>query len=279
MRQLIYAFGLLFVFAAPSEAQSPEDMIRWVYTSLTSNAPASQTGLEYMSSPAQRSNYFTRRMVAFYEANDSYGDDLAQACVDFGFSIPGQDYDATEIVRTLRVSSQPRSASNTVTADFTTFGQPARVVYELVPEDGYWKIDDIAGQGFRVSQIPCSAKPAASQAQPKQANAYCFQRGDDVLRLDASDDGSARLEFLSWQANGHTCSGRLAGQRDAEGWRFPDAQGCLLQLRIAADGGVELKDVDWACKPFMCGQRAVVDGVSFPHSSRVDCAEWRGLGN
>ena len=130
-----------------------------------------------MSSPAQRKNYFTDRMVSFYDANDSYGDDLAQACVDFGFAIPGQDYDAAEIMRSLRLSSQRGNDSTRVTAEFTNFGVPARVVYDFVPEAGYWKIDDITGQGFRVSQIPCTPKAASVQSPATPENAYCFQKG------------------------------------------------------------------------------------------------------
>ncbi|MEM9577951.1 MAG: hypothetical protein AAF999_13170 [Pseudomonadota bacterium] len=260
-------------------AQTPEDMVRWIYTSLASDGHVSQQGLDFMSSPDQRKNYFTERMVAFYVANDSYGGDLARACVDFGFAVPGQDYDATEIARSLRLTSQRGNDRITVTAEFTNFGAPARVIYDFVPEAGYWKIDDIAGQGFRVSQINCSPKASATQPATVSQTAYCFQKGDDVLRLDLARDGSARLEFLSWQANGHTCSGQQSGTQVADGWRFPGDLGCQLQVVVTADGGVELKDPEWVCKTTMCGQRAVVDGLTFPHSSRVDCANWRGMGN
>ncbi|WP_195820208.1 hypothetical protein [Roseobacter sp. MH60115] len=36
-------------------------------------------------------------MVAFNELNDSYGDDLGQGCVGFGFAIPGNDHDALRL--------------------------------------------------------------------------------------------------------------------------------------------------------------------------------------
>ncbi len=279
MRCYLAVIALIACSAWPAAAQSPEDMIRWVYTSLAGPGALSQQGLPYMLSPAQRRNYFTRRMLAFFDANDSYGGGLAQACVDFSFAVPGNDYNANEIVQSLRISSQQDATRKSVVADFVTFGQPARVVYDFVPEDGYWKIDDIAGEGFRVSQIPCAPKTAAATPDAAQAKAYCFKNGNDDLRLDLGQNGTAQLEFSSWQSNGHSCSGRMPGQQVSGGWNFPAEQGCILQLRITADGGVRMADTDHACKFMMCGQRAVIDGLSFPHSTRVDCAKWQGIGN
>ncbi|MGZ2256922.1 hypothetical protein [Roseobacter sp. A03A-229] len=273
MTRILAAITLVWASALAAAAQGPEDIVRWVYTSLTSTAPASQQGLEYLSAPAQRGGFFSRRMVAFYDANDTYGDDLAQACVDFGFAIPGNDYDATEIANSLRLSTQTAPAQITIVATFSNFGTPAQVAYDFIQEDGFWKIDDIAGEGFRVSQIPCTPKAASTAAV--QATAFCYAQGDDTLRLDLAGGGAAQLEISSWQANGHSCSGQMAGQEVAGGWDFPGTGGCRLQLRVTAGGDVQLSDPDWVCKASMCGQRAVLDGLSFPRTSQIDCAAWQ----
>jgi hypothetical protein len=267
---------LALICVAPAAAQSPDETVRWIYSSLSDGAPVSQQGLWFLASPAQRSSYFTRRMVAFYEANESYGDNLAEACVDFGFAIPGQDYDAAEIQRSLRIVALDYGAYRRVVADFSTFGQPARVIYDFALEDGAWKIDDIAGQGFRVSHIPCTPNAAVS-APTASADAYCFRTAYDELRLDVAADGGARLEFLSVQANGHSCYAQLDGQPADSGWLFHAEQGCRIGLTVSASGDATLSDSDWVCKPMFCGQRAVIDGLQFPANGRFDCAEWPSM--
>ncbi len=276
MKRVLAAFSLLLASVGSAAAQGPEDIIRWVYTSLSGAGPASQQGLDYLSAPAQRGSFFTRRMVAFYDANDSFGDDLARACIDFGFAIPGQDYDAAEIVQTLQLSLQPAPGRINVVARFSNFGAPAQVIYEFAQEEGYWKIDDIVGQGFRVSQIPCA--PKAASAAPAQVTAFCYKTGNDTLRLDTAPGAPVQVQISSWQANGHSCSARMAGQQVAGGWDFPGANGCRLQIRLTQDRGLRLADPDWLCKARMCGQRAVLDGLSFPRSSQFDCAAWVSAG-
>ncbi len=277
MSRVVLIFALVLAWAPALTAQTPEEMVRWVYMSEAAPGPAEQRGIWFLASPEQRGNYFTRRMVYFFDANDSYGDNLAEACIDFSPSIPGNDYDEAELVRTLTLTSQNRAEGVTVTASFTTFGYPASVSYDFLPEDGFWKIDDIVLNGHRMSDIPCEPKAAAA---PTPVHAYCFRTGNEqALRLDLDGAGGARLEFWSWQSNGHACSGQPVGNEVSGGWRFPGNGACELQLQIASDGGVELRDPEWACKEYMCGQRAVIDQMRFPHSSRIDCGAWQSFGN
>jgi len=266
------SFVLLLLTAAPVRAEGPEDTVRWIYASLIQRV-GGPGGLAYLSAPERRGQFMTRRMVAFYDANDSYGDDMMAACVDFAFEIPGQDFDEAEIARTLSITSSGDDTQKVVTARFSNFGQPAEVAYSFVPEDGVWKIDDIAGPGWRVSEIPCSPKGAA----PAQGGitSYCFLNGDDTMRLDLHQDGRASFDFLSWQANGHTCGGQGVAGPIAGGWAYEEAiEGaiCRIEIMVTEDGGLRLTDRDWACKPRLCGQRAVLDGLSFPLASQVDCA-------
>lgn len=279
MSRIVFSLYILVVSTTFAAAQTPEETIRWIYSSLASGAPAAQTGLDFLSAPAQRDAYFSDRMVTFYRANESYGAAFPDACIDFGFAIPGQDYNGAEILRSLQVSRQETARGLTVFADFVTFGQPARISYDFIAEDGFWKIDDISGANFRVSQIPCTPKadpPAPSAQSP--AGAFCYQNGADSLRLGLNGT-TATLEFISWQANGHSCSGDMTGFAVEGGWMFQGFGACFLHLRRDANGGLDLIDRDWACKQTMCGQRAVIDGMHFPRASQVDCAALPSTGH
>ncbi|MEM8956735.1 MAG: hypothetical protein AAGC86_02865 [Pseudomonadota bacterium] len=271
MRRVLKTMAALWclaaVLAAPAAAQTPEEIVRWMYSSLSQPGPAEVKGLAYLSAPAQRDQYFTRRMRDFYGSNESYGDDLALSCVDFAFDIPGQDFDAAEISRTIAVTGESSGDRMTVTARFTSFGQPAAIAYDFAIEDGFWRIDDIAGPGWRVSQIPCTPRSTATD--------LCFKTESDAFKLQPGASGVARFGLTSWQANGHSCGVSGTATPIEGGWMFErenDGQLCRLQLLRTAEGGVQLSDPEWACKTHYCGARAVLDGMRFEPASRADCA-------
>lgn len=270
MVRLILAFALWAGAALPVTAQAPEDTVSWVYTSMTQTNVSQESGLWHLSRPARRDQFFSRRMVEFIASNDSHGDNLATACIDFDPAVPGNDFDNAELRRTLRLTSSGDATRKTVVASFATFGHAARVEYDFIVEDGFWKIDDIAGPGWRISLIPCAAKPASN---PATTGAFCYLNGSDTLRLDLASDGSAIVDMLSWQGNAHTCSARgRAGPIDG-GWLLHAEEGCRLQILVTGDQGIRFSDPEWHCKRWMCGQRAVIDGLTFPRSSQIDCAQ------
>ncbi len=193
-----------------------------------------------------------------------HGGDPVTACIDFGLDIPGNDYDEAEILRTLSLSSRGTQMRTTVEATFSTFGSPARIAYDFIVEDGFWKIDDIAGPGYRVSQIHCTVRTLAA--------AYCYQSGNASMRLIRRPDGGAEFDFNSWQGNGHSCSGQGRARAIDGGWEYAGVQGCRLRILVTPQQGLRLSDADWVCKRWMCGQRAVMDGLEFPRSSQIDCA-------
>jgi hypothetical protein len=271
MTRLILALGLVWAFAQPAAAQTPEDTVRWIYDSMAQPGQvAEQRGLWHLSRPERRNQFFSRRLVDFIIANDSHGNDLVTACIDFDPAIPGNDYDGAEILNSLTLGGSGDTTRRTVTARFMTFGRPAQIEYDFIVEDGFWKIDDIAGPGWRISQIACAPKAAAA---PAASNAFCYLNGSDSLRLDLQADGSAMIDMQSWQANGHSCSARGRAGPAEGGWLFQAEEGCRLEIRVTGDQGIAFADPDWACKRWMCGQRAVIDGLSFPRSSQIDCAQ------
>ncbi|MCB1364208.1 MAG: hypothetical protein KDK02_08795, partial [Rhodobacteraceae bacterium] len=192
--------------AGPGLAQTPEEIVRWIYLSRAQTAAPGAQGLEYLTAPARRTQFFTRRMVAFLGADDSHGGNLATACLDFAPDIPGNDFDAGEIARTLALGRTGDGARQSITARFTNFGQPAQVTYDFVAEDGFMRIDDIAGPGYRLSRIPCTARQAAAPATGPAAGEFCYDTGTGNLRLRPAADGSAAFALESVQGGGHSCS-------------------------------------------------------------------------
>lgn len=267
IKHLVGFFLCTLAWGAPAMAQTPEEIVRWIYTSLSQPGPGESKGLAYLSGPAQRAQYFTRRMQGFYSANESYGDDLAASCVDFAFDIPGNDFDETEIARTLAVTSERSADRMTVIARFSNFGQPAAIAYDFAIEDGFWRIDDIAGPSWRISQIPCSPRTAATE--------FCFGTERDNFKLQPGADGVASFGLSSWQGNGHSCGVSGTATPTDGGWMFEssnDGQLCRLQFLRTPDGGIRLSDPESACKAYYCGARAALDGMSFEPANRADCA-------
>lgn len=278
MRSLFAGLILCLLSGAPSFAQSPEALVRWIYASRLDTAPGAK-GFEYLAERTQRDQFLTPRLIAQIAANESYGDNLAEACWDFAFDIPGQDFNAREINTTLQLGTQGDDTRQSVTARFSNFGQPAEVTYLFLAVDGFWRIDDIAGPGWRVSQIPCQPK-ARRQTDAPAAGAYCFATQNSQIRLLLDAKGNAEFQFDAFQTNGHHCgaSGLAIAAPDIGGWRYSsqkEGYDCQLEIRVTADQGIELKDPEWNCKAYMCGARAVIDGIAFSRQSQIDCAGLR----
>lgn len=267
--------GLAWLSAPPARAGGPEETVRWIYHSRLQGGPG-PSGYAYLAAPERRAQFLTRRMVAFHAANDSQRNATGVACVDFGADIPGQDFDPAEIVRTLRLDARGDDRARQVVARFFNFGRPAEITYFFIAEDGFWKIDDIAGPGWRMSQISCPPRsappPSASGAPPRL---FCFVTASDTMRLALREDGTASFSFDSFQEAGHSCGAEGIARPVPGGWRYEeDFSGrlCVLDIRVASDGGLTLSDVDHGCKLMLCGQRATIDGRAFPLASQVDCA-------
>lgn len=269
------AIALAVSMAGAGRAQTPEEIVRWIYLSRTQPAAPGLQGLEYLASHAQRTRFFSRRMVAFLAANDSHGGDLATVCLDFAPDIPGNDYDAQEIARTLTLASTGDAMRKTVTAWFTSFGQPAQISYDFVLEDGFLRIDDIAGPGFRLSLIPCTARQAVAPTGTGAGGNYCYDTGAGFLHLRLAADGSAGFRLQSWQGGGYSCSAEGYARRVAGGWLYEEnlyGRPCRLDLQVTPDRGIRLGDAGSGCKMTLCGQRAVLDGLVYPAAAQVDCA-------
>lgn len=256
------------------QAQTPEDLVRWIYASRTQTAKAELTGFNYISARTLRDQFLSRRLAYLFDANDTYGDDLAAACFDFAFDIPGNDFDATEILRSLTITSTGDAEKMTVVARFTNFGKPAEVHYDFIVQRGAWRIDDVAGPGWRASQIACAPKSAPQPVGTLRAVGYCYAEGQSSLKVMVDAGGAAHFALESFQGGGHHCGAGGPLVAVEGGWDYEavlEGGPCKIEIRVTPDQGLRLSDPDWNCKPSLCGARAVIDGLTFSRASQVAC--------
>lgn len=265
-----------------ARAQSPQDLVRWIYASRSQPGPMAGRGLDALAAPDARDRFLSARLAAFYAAAAAHDGALPPGapgrCLDFAPDMDKQQFRPDEVARTLTVTAAEEPGRITVTATFQGRDGPSNVNYDFVAEDGAWRIDDVAGYGWRLSEIACPPAAAAADAAAPSAGprAYCFAQGEDRLRLEVAADGSARFTLDSWGANGHSCAAAGAARPVNGGWLYEETISgtpCRLDIRVTADQGLTLADPGWACKETLCGARAVIDGLTFPRGSQVACAE------
>lgn len=288
MTRILLALALALA-ALPARAGYPEDTVAWIYASLT--GLGTEKGLAYLSAPARRADYFSRRIVEFYEADESYTSQGQMGCIDFGLEVSGQDFNAAEIDRTLTISSEDRPGRRIVTASFSNFGEIVRIAYTFIEQDGFWRIDNIAGPGWRLSDMACEARGVAEAQRREQATKkgdkpagpaytagaadYCYRTPGDVLRMSVADDGTAAFQLESVQPTGHKCAAEGNAAWTGDGWLYARrlAGGdCRMEILVTAEQGLRLTDGDASCKASLCGPSAKLDGLTFPRASQMDCA-------
>ncbi len=285
---LLFALGL----ALPVWAD-PEETVQWIYDSLAGLGPDEYKGLAYLSSPELRSQYFTDSLVAFFEAEDSYRSAGLPGCVAFTFDKPGPVFDAATAQRTLTLSSTYWPDRQDVTASFSNGGEIVRLTYKFLARDDVFKIDDIAGPGWRASRFVCTPRGAAQSdsgsdrsddggadpvAYTGGAAQYCYSGQGNALRLDVGEDGRAAFFLKSVQSTGHSCKASGEARWTGEGWRYDamlESGHCVLEFLVTAGQGLRLADPGFECKPSLCGQRATLDGLVFARSEQIDCAYFR----
>lgn len=259
----------LLPFAAG--ANTPEDLVRWIYQSDTTNVSYLSRGLTFLTLPDNRASYLTTRFAGFYDANETYGDDLLMACMDYYPSVPGTDSDSNEVYRTLNLVSSQSDTEWRVDARFTNMGSPHHIAYVFVPEGGTWKLDDIVRDGNSMMAQPCSPK---IESGPKiRGSGYCYIHGTNWLTLDIGGLGNGLVDVQSVQA-GHFCGMDAQISATPGGWiaRGPDGvSACELKILAAPEGGLRLS-ATYGCS-FFCGQRASLDQIYFPATSQVHCSQ------
>ncbi len=146
MRLAAFASALVLAFAAPAFAQTydtPQALLEAFYEPYF-------TGEFYDDESVFRS----AELQALYDRDAEITPDGEMGAISFDPYIDGQDYQITEFE-----IGAPGIAGEYASADvtFLNMGEPRSLTYELVFEDGGWKIDDVVSTNpdnqYRLSEI------------------------------------------------------------------------------------------------------------------------------
>ncbi len=111
--------------------------------------------------------------------------------------------------------------------------------------------------GFLLTSAPALADPAGL---------YCTDGGTSFLIGRLAGSAAFEVRITSWQGMFH-CGIEGTAHATPDGWLLEN-QGCRIQLREENGAIVLAAAPREACAPF-CGARANLDGLTFPHGSRV----------
>jgi hypothetical protein len=153
MRIAAFVTGLLLALTTIAVAQpyqTPEALLQAFYEPYFSGDFAED-----------ESQFRSAALQALYDADAELTPEGEMGAISFDPYIDGQDYDVTEFeIGAAGIAGDYASVDVT----FNNFGQPRALTYELVLEDGGWKIDDVVSTNpdnlYRLSEI--FAEAAAS---------------------------------------------------------------------------------------------------------------------
>ncbi|QQR40193.1 DUF3828 domain-containing protein [Devosia rhizoryzae] len=137
------AFLALARAAAAQPFDTPEALLEAVYAPYFSG--------EFSEDEAE---FRSEALNALYEADAQNTPEGEMGALSFDPYIDGQDFEIAEFE-----IGEPLIDGDTATVDvtFTNFGEPRAITYDLVFEDGSWKIDDLEGENaefsYRLTEI------------------------------------------------------------------------------------------------------------------------------
>jgi hypothetical protein len=139
MHRMLRTLAVLAVLAGPAALaggpDTPEAVVNEIYGYYEG---ANSIGI-WPTDPDLRP-LFTPRLMEMLEADDELAEQQGIGRLGFDPFIDAQDF----VLDDLDVSVAGRSENAAqVEASFTNFGQPTRIVYHLIRNDGRWLIDDI----------------------------------------------------------------------------------------------------------------------------------------
>lgn len=146
MRFVTIAAGLVLALSSLAAAQAydtPEALIEAFYQ-------------PYFDSnfPENESQFRSAALQALYDNDAEITPEGEMGAISFDPYIDGQDYGITN----LEIGATDIAGDDaTVEVTFSNFGEPRSLTYELVLEDGGWKIDDVVSTNpdnpYRLSEI------------------------------------------------------------------------------------------------------------------------------
>lgn len=136
----------------------PEAFIKRIYASLAVPSGAGRFNQEFILAKANRSDFFTPKLVALLDADDRMSArNGGIGCIDFNLFVSGNDSDDAEVRRTLRVKATAAPGDTSIVeARYTNFKRPSLFRFTFERDGSRWKISDIqSGDSWRLSTFRC----------------------------------------------------------------------------------------------------------------------------
>jgi hypothetical protein len=150
---VILAIALVGAASAKSVDSDPVLLITAIYKT-------------YETDSAGLPHIYSKRLQALVNKDDKETPEGMVGRIDWDVFIDGQDWKLTELKIT-SVSQTPTQAQ--VRATFKNFDQPSDMLFDLVLEDGHWRIDDVTKTlkpRWTMSKILLGAPDAFPDAEP-----------------------------------------------------------------------------------------------------------------
>ena len=145
------AAAILAVAATPALAGPASDFVRSFYTEI-----------EDPTDPGNRDKFVDPAKTKLDQNDKTPEGDVG--CIDGVLALDdAQDFDEDVVKKTLKLDEKVSDATATVTADFKLFDddQPdskGKVVWSLKKVSGGWKVADIAGDNWKLSEFDCGSQ-------------------------------------------------------------------------------------------------------------------------
>jgi len=123
---VVLSLGTAAAVAAPFDSD-PLSLIEAIYKTYQTDNP----GLPHI---------YSKRLHALIDKDEKETPESMVGRIDWDVFVDGQDWKLTE----LKIALVSKSADKAqVRATFKNFGEPSNQLFDLVREDGHWRIDDI----------------------------------------------------------------------------------------------------------------------------------------
>jgi hypothetical protein len=151
----ILAIALGAAAPSPQVDGDPVTLIAAIYKTYQDNAP----GLPHI---------YSKRLQGLIDKDEKETPEGMVGRIDWDVFVDGQDWELTELT-VVPVSQDATEAE--VRATFKNFGEPRNILYDLLFEDGHWRIDDIQETlkpRWIMSKILLDAPDAFPDAEPSE---------------------------------------------------------------------------------------------------------------
>jgi hypothetical protein len=159
---LLLAVGLGAASPRKQTDSDPVSLIKAIYQTYEENTPERGEGAE----PGVPHMY-SKRLQALIDKDAKETPEGMVGRIDWDVFVDGQDWKLTQLKIAL-VSKSDAHAQ--VRATFKNFGHPSNMLFDLVPEDGHWRVDDVEKTlkpRWTVSKILMDAPDAFPDAAPE----------------------------------------------------------------------------------------------------------------